>query len=246
MLKFYKDFHIQPVISGDSPTPTPTVKTGYIIVGGATDEDGIITVASGKYVTTNFNFNLSEYDSWAIVSKIYFMSAQYEDNGFMGLTNADNNIKSINSYVKNTGKVNYELSSGSNNTYDIGTLLMNSTGIKNTWFYVKCEFTGSAYNLYVGTSLDNMTLESTINKNTKVSNKSGVYVWGKGEGATTSVVVSSKFDMNETQIYLNGQLYWQGKKSGGGGGGGNPEMYAKAIDTYTITLSDEVIIGTEE
>lgn len=32
----------------------------------------------------------------------------------------------------------------------------------------------------------------------------------------------------------------------GGGGGGNPEMYAKAVDTCVITVSDEVIIGTGE
>lgn len=34
--------------------------------------------------------------------------------------------------------------------------------------------------------------------------------------------------------------------NGGGGGGGNPEMYAKAVDTCTITVTDEVIIGTGE
>lgn len=216
MLKFYKDFHIQPVTGGVEPTPSqePSIITGYNLIGGATDEDGIITVASGKYVTTNFDINFSEYDSWAIVSKIYFMSAQYSVVGIMGLLNADNNIKNVNAYVTDAGKVNYELASpNNNNNYDIGTLLMNSAGIKNTWFYVKCEFTGSAYNLYFGTSLDNMTLESTINSNIKVSNKSGRYVWGKGENATSAVANSSKFDMNETQIYLNGQLYWQGIKN---------------------------------
>ena len=214
MLKFFKDFHIQPVTGGVEPTPspTPTIITGYNLIGGATDEDGIITVASGKYVTTNVNINFSEYDSWAIVSKIYFMSAQYNDNGFMGLLNADNNIDCINSYIKNTGKVNYAISSNGND-YNIGTLLMNSTVSKNTWFYVKLEFTGNSYILYYGTSLDNMVMDTAIASSTKVSNKSGVYVWGKGENASAGVVTSAKFDMNECQIYLNGQLYWQGIKN---------------------------------
>ena len=38
----------------------------------------------------------------------------------------------------------------------------------------------------------------------------------------------------------------QPQSDNGGGGGGNPEMYAKAVDTCVITVTDEVIIGTGE
>ncbi len=34
--------------------------------------------------------------------------------------------------------------------------------------------------------------------------------------------------------------------NGGGGGGGNPKMYAKAVDTCVITVTDEVVIGEGE
>lgn len=216
MLKFFKDFHIQPVTGGVEPTPSqePTVNTGYTIIGGATDDDGVITVASGKFVTTNININFSEYDSWAIVSKIYFMSGSYPDNGFMGLLNFDNKT-CLNSYIKNTGKLFYALSSNGT-SYDIagiGTFSTIGNLPTNAWCYVKLEFTGSSYNLYYGTSLDNMTLQATINSSTKVYSKSGVYVWGKDESPSGIVPTSSKFDMNGCQIYLNGQLYWQGIKN---------------------------------
>ena len=48
----------------------------------------------------------------------------------------------------------------------------------NTFFYVKLEFTGTAYNLYYSTDGTNYTLQGSITSSTKVGSRTNYFAFG--------------------------------------------------------------------
>lgn len=171
----------------------------------------IVSLSSGSYqcVETNDTFNFNNANSWSIITRQSISSYSYSDNGFMGTKNGG---YSINCYASNDNKLHFQLSSDGS-SWDIGELSMQNSFTSDTLFYTKLEFTGSAYNLYYGTLLNNLQVEATISSSTKVSSISGNWLFGIDSFSTinsTAVAIDCTFDMEECFVYMNNSLAWTG------------------------------------
>ena len=236
MLKFVKEFSIQEIETGTDSSITDSILSdlqfaddikgsvsdevtlsyppSYTTVGCLADENGIVEVVKNKvqYVKTNRTFNFSQADSWAIITKMLIIDeGDYSDNGLMALVDYINSKKSVNSFLRKQGKICYNFSSDGSNM-NIGTIVPTNSVPFNTWFYIKCEFTGTEYNLYQGLALDSLELQGTVNKSTKVYNVDGVYTWGR-DATKDQTIVSAKYDMSECKIIINDEVVWQGSEN---------------------------------
>lgn len=178
----------------------------YKKVGTIDDTDGVLSgLAYGHYAKTPDMLNLSTANSWEIVTKHYITSVGSVNDGMMGILGGAYNV---NYYINSSNLITVELSSNGS-SYNIGTISMLNAVTLNTFFYVKLEFTGTAYNLYYSTDGTNYTLQGSITSSTKVGSRTNYFAFGVDEAGNHSAW-TGKVDMNGCYININGERWWTG------------------------------------
>jgi len=200
--------------------------SNVVPVGSVINTNGILSnISSANYAQTNMKFNFSTADTWSIITKHKFTSVSSQNDGMMGILGGAYNI---NYYINSSNKVTVELSSNGS-SYNIGTLSMINAVTIGEDFYLKSEFTGTAYNLYYGTDLSNMTLQATISSSTKVGSRENYFAFGVDESGNHTAWTGT-IDLNGCSITMDNSVVWQGV---------NNLTYYVAPDGHKICLPDQ-------
>ena len=81
--------------------------------------------------------------------------------------------------------------------------------VEGSTYIAKLEFTGASYNLYLGTDINSLNLESSVASSTKIA-KSSSYYLGLSYNAAPCL---GSIDLTESYIKINGQDWWHGTKA---------------------------------
>lgn len=170
------------------------VNYGYETVGEPTISDGIMTPTETGWVRSNIAF-LPDNRPWKIITKIKNKS----NSGY-------------NNYLSTSGVLLQRVSNQANailylTKTSIGDISNNKNRefTLNTWMWCKVEFTGSSY-LY-GTSTDGVTYNNITINSSEIVKQSGKLVFGPKASNTSTV--NAQFDLNATEVWINGKLWWK-------------------------------------
>ena len=180
-------------------------------VGTLTDNNGVLSgFSASNFAKTPIKINLNSANTWEIVTKQNISSVGSINDGYMGILGGAYNV---NYYISTSNKIYVELSSNGT-SYNIGSIPMLNAVTLNTDFYLKLEFTGTAYNLYYSTDGETWTLQGSITSSTKVSNRSNYFALGVDEAGNHTNWQGS-IDLNECYININGSRWWSGRMASG-------------------------------
>ena len=181
-------------------------KANIVKVGSLTEVDGVLSgFSASNYAKTNITLNFGSADTWEIVTKQNISSVSSINDGYMGVLGGAYNV---NYYISASNKITVELSSNGT-SYNIGSIGMLSAITLNTDFYLKTEFTGTAYNLYYSTDGETWTLQGSISSSTKVSSRTNNFAFGVDEAGSHASWVGS-VDLKGCYINTNGVCLWTG------------------------------------
>ena len=182
------------------------LKSNVTNVGSVVDTNGILSnLSTGNYAKSDIAVNLGAASSWEIVTKHNITSVGSINDGFAGILGGAYNL---NYYLNAENKIVIELSSNGT-SYDIGSIRMLQAVPLNTEFYIKAEFTGSAYNLYYGTTLEGLALQGSIASSVSVSSRTNNFALGVDESGNHTKWVGT-IDLKDCYININGVRAWSG------------------------------------
>ena len=182
----------------------------YVKVGNPTITDNILTPSYGNFIRTNIPFSPNG-QPWEIRTKLRVLTLPTNWRSVIGSVDSDgvyakicqiqiNSNKQLTMYGSSDG-VNWDALS---NFYTDNNAL-NETGI---WYYIKFEFTGTAYKITLYKDGWDGTVYKTKSTNSSTSIMDGQY-YGFGLSRDSSIVyMDAEYDLSETKIYINGNLAW--------------------------------------
>ena len=177
--------------------------TNADIVGDVSiDIDGVASgFSSNNYLTTQEPFNPGN-NSWEIVIKCMLTEEDTSLNeyGLVGY-NSTGLFKLI--VIPNTRKVGLDLSTNTS-SWNIGELVGQTILQLNVYYWIKAEFTGSAYNIYLSTDGNTYNLEKSLSSTTaavfpSITMIGYAYIHGW----------NGSIDLSESYIKINGEIWWQ-------------------------------------
>lgn len=193
--KFYKKGYINNITTVGSPTFNGSVVSGF---------------SSTNYIKTipsQFTSQTASASSWEMVFKVTYKKGSEYQNIWCQSGSYANKLT-----INASGKVELVLGN-SGTSMDIGTIVGTTTLIENTTYWVKAEFTGSAYKLYLSVNGIDFSLEGSFNSTTKIndrgSNAIGVNI---ADGSNYKQFLGS-IDLKDCYIKINGELWWEGINS---------------------------------
>ena len=163
---------------------------------------------SSKYLKLQSVFNPSS-NPWEMVFKVKTgsdVTSTHCINGSGVLSGAD--FQGVCVITLGGNFVYYLSSTGS--SWDIVSEAHGSTSIQtNTWYYVKLEFTGSAYVLSLSTDGQTWTTDSTTTSSASVYVSSQPMVIGGSFYSSTNISPwNGEIDLSESYIKINGSDWW--------------------------------------
>lgn len=177
-------------IFGDSVT----IKNG--IASGFTTSSFIIT---RPQTIIKYTPNAS---SWELVWKINFTLGAQQTIWACGNTGYYSRLR-----INTAGKLLFQ-GGNSSSSYNVFNITGTSTLVGGTNYWIKAEFTGSAYNLYSSTDGQTWTLEGTKASTTKIT-YGGAEIIGMDYGNTDYPLLSS-LDLKECYYKIDGEYFWRG------------------------------------
>lgn len=165
-------------------------------------KDGIVSgFNASNYLTTSEHFNPGN-NPWEIVIKCMLT---HEDTSFAeyGLVGYDSTGLFKLKVIPNTRKVGLDLSTNTT-SWNIGELVGQTILQLNVYYWIKAEFTGSAYNIYLSTDGDTYNLEGSLSSTTVAIFPSKTmmgYAYIHGWNGT--------IDLSESYIKINNEIWWQ-------------------------------------
>lgn len=207
----YPDFYNKCLEEFENDSNTQQyLKSNITKVGSVVDTQGVLSgLSTGNYAKTDIAINFGTADTWEIVTKHNITSTGSVNDGFMGILGGAYNV---NYYLSELNRIKIELSSNGT-SYDIGRIGMLEEVPLNTDFYIKAEFTGNAYNLYYGKTLDSLALQGTISSSVRVGSRSNNFALGVDESGNHTKWVGT-INLNESYINVNGSRLWTGTDAG--------------------------------
>lgn len=180
----------------------------YASLPGIIDNNLVYNFSSGNYLTETFTADLKSADNWEIEFKCTIGTLQSK----MQLL-VSSNTKNYDFVIGITASNKFGLWLSSNGT---SQNLINGTNGSHTLqngetYYVKCEFTGSAYTLYLKKNKDDayekdVSLTSSTKIYSGASMRIGTWIGG------TSYIWNGSIDLNEMTVKRNGTIIWNGNK----------------------------------
>ena len=174
------------------------------VVGTPTISEGVVSgFSSGNYLKLPETFN-PESNSWEAVIKFATLS-DFSAQQII-LHPASSSGVNVALVVDTTGKIlAYASTDGSS-----WNILNSTTGTTilspSTSYYIKMQYTGTAYEVYLSTDGNTFNLELSVSSSSFV--KSGFYLT-LGAWASDGRHVES-IDLNESYIKINGEYWWKG------------------------------------
>lgn len=187
----------------NNPTESNVIKVGSIL-----DDNGVLSgFSTSNYVKLPSAFS-PNFNSWEFVRKITTGNDVSTVQGLtdgVGLINVASSIDSSKSrlYLSSNGST-WDISAGILGTYTV---------LANTTYYVKISYNGSAYTLSYSTDGETYTTDITVPSSTPIYSNVTLEL-GAAHGTTlpASPFLGS-IDLNESYININGQRWWNGRKS---------------------------------
>lgn len=176
------------------------------IIGSLTVNNGVASgFSSSKYMTLPTAFNGSAGSTWEIVFKVKTPTLNTLQQ-FLAVGNQN----SYNSYfgVTTANVFRFRLSTNTSGSV-ICNLIGTTTIIANTDYWVKAEFTGSAYNLYLSTDGVNYTLEATTTSSSIWTQYTFSWI-GKGGDNNSLYPWLGSIDLTKSYIKVNDNDWWRG------------------------------------
>lgn len=165
-------------------------------------QEGRCTVSGfsdSNYLTLLENFDVSDGSTWEKVFKFTTGSDISTAQTIIGC-NVDNRGHVV---QFSSGKFRLFLSSAT--SWDIASNTIGSyTVLADTTYYIKLEFTGSAYNLYYSLDGVDYILDITINNSKPLSQD----LMRIGETAGSGQYLLGSIDLSESYIKVNNELWW--------------------------------------
>lgn len=188
------------------------------IYGSPTIADGVVNgFSASNYLTFSDNFR-PDTNTWEMLFKVTTgseLSGSEEfvvaiSNGFTHETRYGTRISISN------GKFNFSV------TYD-GTAwdipVETATGVYdvqvNTTYYIKFEYTGSAYKLYYSLNGIDFIEDINIASSTPIYNSCTACLIGIWNNGSFVKPFLGSIDLSESYIKINDEIWWQGKKGNG-------------------------------
>ena len=172
--------------------------------------------SAGKYLMLPKKFDVSQGQTWEMMFKVNLANRNYQY--FLGNAQSGTNYGALNFHVggygNGDGRLRVMLSSSlSGSVPDIIPSTAGSTVLSiNTDYWIKVEFTGSVYNVYLSTTGEfngEETLEITANS-TKTIYPVDVILGAYNRGEITW---SGLIDLNQSYIKIDNEIWWHGTKA---------------------------------
>lgn len=211
-------------------TGADAIQTGNWIVDGVAK-----SFTSGKYLLLPNQFNVSQGQTWEMMFKVRLSNLNYQY--FVGNAQSGTNYGALNfmvgTYGNADGRLRVMLSSSlststSNiaNSTNVGTTVLSI----NTDYWVKVNFTGSVYNVYLsltGEFSGEENLELSFNSTDTIYPVDIILgAYNRGE-----ITWSGSIDLNNSYIKIDDEIWWHGTKAIEG----TPE-------DYVYTTEEEVAV----
>jgi hypothetical protein len=174
--------------------------TNYLQLGARVDK-GILSLDSSTYYKS-FETVTPTTNTWEFVTKIHHIASstqrQYILNQYV--------LYGSELEILTSGVIRLQISNSSSSA-DIGVQDGTTVLADDTDYWIKIEFTGSAYKAYLSTDGQTWAEECSITSDTKISNR-GPWVIGVATG--TDRYFLGSIDIAETYIKINGDFWWKG------------------------------------
>ena len=176
-------------------------------VGGVTDNDGVVSdFSTSKYLKIKENFNPNY--PWSVIFKFNLSNIPNSSNILLGY-----NSSGIFKLTTFEGKIEFGVSTSASD-WTIGQILSEELLQPNTNYWVKAEFTGTSYDVYLSTDGSGYDLIGTINSSEAFTMPDELLI-GMG-GWQFNEVFTGSIDLNETFItgyfLANGEYAQQTRK----------------------------------
>lgn len=172
----------------------------YLSLGARVDK-GILSLDSSTYFKY-FEAITPTADSWEFVTKIHYVASStqrqyiFTEKASYGTTLE----------ILTSGVIKFQVSN-SDSSVDIGSEEGTTVLTNNTDYWIKIEFTGSAYKAYISTDGQTWNTECTITSPTKITNRGN---WIIGVSQNIDRYFLGSIDISESYIKANGEFWWKG------------------------------------
>lgn len=177
--------------------------TNAKIVGDVqVSKEGIVSGFDvSNYLTIPEAFNPGN-NPWEIVIKCMLTHEDTSSNEY-GLLGYDSTGLFKLKVIPNTRKIGLDLSTNTS-SWNIGELVGQTILQLNVYYWIKAEFTGSAYNIYLSTDGINYNLDGSLSSTTVAVFPSRTII-----GYAYIHGWNGSIDLSETYIKINDEIWWQ-------------------------------------
>lgn len=189
--------------------------------------------SSSNYIKSNTTISeIGTADSWEFVTKIY-MTSTMSTNGM--IINQNTGSYGESGFMIIVGGSNYIYFQVFDQSLNLIFNIVSSVSLENNqWYWLKGEFTGTAYNCYISTDKETWTNVGTAASTTKVHTPTSPWRFGSSV-VNSSFYLHGKMDFKETYLKINGEVAW------------NAIGYSMSgnitEDTLTGTAAENIAIG---
>jgi hypothetical protein len=175
----------------------------YTIVGSWIDKGVVSGFSDSNYLIIDNSFAPANNDTWERVFKITTGSDVTNDQSIVGV-NTDKK-----GFLLRINKSKFDVFISSGSSWDIASQKAGSyTVLPNTTYWVKAEFTGSAYNIYYSLNGVDYIFDFAISSSIQIS---AVNIRIGGTNASDQYWKGS-IDLTQSYIKINGKMWWYGTK----------------------------------
>lgn len=178
-----------------------TANSGSYLKIGARVDKGILSLDSSTYYKY-FELVTPNANSWEFVTKIHYVASSTQMQYIFS-----EKVR-YGSYIEiaPSGKIDLQVSN-SNSSADIGVKEGTTVLTDGTDYFIKMEFTGSAYKASISTDGQTWTEECSITSPEKITNRGN---WVIGVEESNSRYFLGNINIAETYIKVNGEYWWKG------------------------------------
>lgn len=171
-------------------------------IGAITNNNGVLSgFSTNTYANLPILFEGSTYNTWEICIKCTTPSSLSSYHNAFSLGYDCNLVSYLDSST-------LKLYIGQGSNWNIANGNVITTLSPETTYWLKYQFTGSAYNVYISTDGINYTLGVSINSTAKLSNSLTVNLGFRQ--AYTGEYWMGSIDLNESYIKVNDEYWWKG------------------------------------
>lgn len=177
-------------------------------IGSLTDTNGVLSgFSSSNYAMTKpnqFTAAAESANSWEMVFKITYSShTEYQNIWSQGGSYASKLM------IIASGSLSLVINNSGTST-DVVNIIGSTTLTNGNTYYVKAEYTGTEYNLYISTDGDTYTLEATASVSTQITDRGTNTIGINIADGSNYKEFKGSIDLTESYINIDGERWWTG------------------------------------